>query len=100
MIHASLWRPILFGGAEPSLVITEAAVVLALLFVVGIHIATVALAIVYAVGVHSAAVWVTAKDPQISAIYLRSLTAQDYYPAVARAWARPAQVRAAIPPVR
>ena len=93
VIHASLWRPILFGGVEPSVAIVEAAAVMALLFVVGIHVATVALALLYGIGVHGVVRWVTVGDPQISLVYIRSLAAQDYYPAVARVRARPAPVR-------
>jgi type IV secretory pathway TrbD component len=87
VIHPALWRPVLFGGAEPSVVIVEVAAVVALLFVVGVHLATVVLAAVYGVGVHGVAQRLTASDPQISVIYLRSLAGQDYYPAVASVWA-------------
>src|SRR5690242_9614694 len=80
-IHASLCRPVLFLGAEPGVVIIEAAVVLALLFVVGVHVATVAVAVFYVTVVHGAVARVTASDPQISAVYVRSLFARDYYPA-------------------
>lgn len=97
VIHASLWRPILLAGAEPGFVIMEAAMVMGLLVVVGIHVITVALALVYATVVHAGAVWVTSQDPQISSVYLRSLRAQDYYPAVARVWAGSGGVRASIP---
>jgi type IV secretory pathway TrbD component len=100
VVHASLWRPILFGGAEPGFVIMEVATVLALVFVVGLHVATVGLALAYATVVHAAAVWVTAKDPMMSRIYLRSLGARDYYAPIARTTAPPAPVRAAVPRVR
>jgi type IV secretory pathway TrbD component len=97
VIHASLWRPILIAGAEPGFVIMEGAIVAALLVVIGIHVATVALAAVYATLVHAGAVWVTSHDPQISAVYLRSLMARDYYPPVARVWARAGGVRRSMP---
>jgi len=100
VVHASLWRPILFGGAEPGFVIAEVATVLALLFVVGLHLATAALAIAYATVVHAAAVWVTAKDAAMSQIYLRSLTIRDYYAPIARASARPAVVHPLVPRTR
>ena len=97
VIHASLWRPVLLAGADPSFVIMEAAIVMGLLVVVGIHVVTVVLALVYVTVVHGAAVWVTGQDPQISAVYLRSLRAQDYFPAAARVWARGAAVRLSMP---
>jgi type IV secretory pathway TrbD component len=99
-IHASLCRPILFMGAEPGVVIVEAAVVLALLFVVGVHVATVAVAVFYVTVVHGAVARVTAADPQISAVYVRSLFARDYYPAHAHLRARPPAVRPSLPRVR
>jgi type IV secretory pathway TrbD component len=100
VVHASLWRPILFGGAEPGFVIVEIATVLALLFVIGVHVATVALALVYATVIHGAAVWVTAKDAAMSQIYLRSLTVHDYYMPIARASAPSAVVHPLVPRAR
>jgi type IV secretory pathway TrbD component len=100
VVHASLWRPVLFGGAEPGFVILEVATVLALLFVVGLHVATVGLALAYATVVHAAAVWVTAKDPMMSRIYLRSLSVRDYYAPIAKTTACLVPVRAAVPRVR
>jgi type IV secretory pathway TrbD component len=100
VVHASLWRPVLFGGAEPGFVIAEVATVLALLLVIGVHVGTIALAIAYGTFIHSAAVWVTAKDPAISQIYLRSLSVRDYYAPIARVSAPPAVVRPLVPRTR
>ena len=99
-IHASLCRPILFMGAEPGVVIIEAAVVLALLFVVGVHVATVAVAAFYVTVVHGAVTRMTASDPQISAVYVRSLFARDFYPAHAALRDGPSPVRPSLPRVR
>jgi type IV secretory pathway TrbD component len=96
-IHPSLYRPILFAGVEPSVAIAEGSIVLALLFVVGLHVATIALAVVYATAVHAAAAAVTRDDPLISAVYLRSLMARDYYPPHARLTAPAPRPRPAIP---
>jgi type IV secretory pathway TrbD component len=79
-IHASLNRPVLFAGVEPVVAITEGAVSLGLLVVVGLHVATIALAFVYLVGVHWAMARATAADPAIAAVYVRSLAYRDYYP--------------------
>lgn len=79
-IHASLYRPILFAGVEPAVAIAEASVVLALVVVVGVHVATIALGAVYVGAVHAAVAACTRDDPRISAVYLRSLLARDYYP--------------------
>lgn len=78
-IHASLYRPITYAGATPELVITEAAIIIALVFVVGLHLTTLALAVFFATVVHSMAVWITARDPQMIPIYLRSLRFRDFY---------------------
>lgn len=79
-IHRSLHRTITYAGAAPEFVIVEVAAIAALLFVAGLHIATIALALVYATVVHTLAVRVTARDPQMIHIYLRSLGEQDFYP--------------------
>jgi type IV secretory pathway TrbD component len=96
-IHQSLIRPILFAGVEPPVAIIEGAIVLALLVVVGIHLATVGLAALYLTVVHTAMAAATRADPQISAVYLRSLGARDHYPPHARLSAPPSPVRPARP---
>ena len=88
-IHASLYRPILFAGVEPAVAIAEGAIVLALLVVVGVHVATIGLAAFYVGAVHAAVAACTRSDPLISAVYLRSLVARDYYPPHARLAAPP-----------
>ena len=80
LIHASLHRPVLFAGVEPGVAITEGAVSMGLLVVVGLHVATIALAAVYLVLVHFLVARATASDPEITAVYIRSLTLRDYYP--------------------
>jgi type IV secretory pathway TrbD component len=80
-IHTSLFRPVLFAGAEPTVVILEGLTAGGLLFGVGFHIATIALAVFYVTVVHAVMVRLAAQDPQISQLYIRSLTGRDYYPA-------------------
>ena len=100
VVHPSLYRPVLFAGVEFGVLVTEATTVLALLFVIGVHVGTVILAVMYAVGVHALAVWVTAGDPQITAVYLRSLFVRDYYPAHGRPQVPSRPIRDALPKVR
>jgi type IV secretory pathway TrbD component len=100
VVHASLYRPVLFAGVEFGVLVTEATTVLALLFVIGVHAGTVVLAVMYAVGVHALAVWVTAGDAQITAVYLRSLFVRDYYPAHGRPHVPSRPIRDALPKVR
>ena len=98
-IHASLFRPVLVGGAEPAAVIVEVMTAGAVLFGIGIHLATLALAVFYLVVVHGVMVWVAKQDPQMSMLYMRSVTAKDYYAPLAAvdapfSAARPAIARA------
>ena len=95
--HPSLSRPVLIAGAEPAAAVLEALTAGGLLFGVGLHIASILLAVFYLTGVHGLMVWVAAQDPQMSQLYLRSLSARDYYPAHAAVGAKPLAARASIP---
>ena len=80
IIHASLHRPVLFAGVEPAVAVTEGAATLGLAIVVGLHVSTIALAVLYLGVVHACVARATASDPEITAVYLRSLRYRDYYP--------------------
>ena len=97
VIHASLVRHALYAGAEPAVVMVEVAVAFALVFAVGFHVATLLLAVFWLTVVHGAMVWVAKQAPQMTTLYVRSLFAQDYYPARAGAHATPPVVRTAVP---
>src|SRR2546422_5699045 len=97
VIHASLVRPALYAGVEPAVVMVEASVAFALVFVVGFHLVTLLLAFFWLTAVHSTTVWVAKQDAQMSTLYVRSLFAQDYYPAHAGVQAAPAAVRSSVP---
>ena len=97
VIHASLVRPALYAGAEPAVVMVEISVAFALIVVVGFHLATILLASFWLTVVHSTMVWVATQDPQMSTLYVRSLFAQDYYPAHTGVHAAPAAVRSSVP---
>lgn len=97
-VHASLTRPVLFAGAEPPAVVVEVTTAFALVFGVGLHVATVLLAAFYLTAVHAVMVWVAAQDPRMTALYVRSLSARDYYPARSSVHAAPPPVRPSIPP--
>ncbi|NUR76159.1 MAG: hypothetical protein HOQ28_07750 [Thermoleophilia bacterium] len=79
MIHASLYRPVLFAGAEPAVVVLEATTAFALVFGIGLHVATVLLAAFYLTVVHSVMVWVAKQDAHMTALYVRSLSGRDFY---------------------
>ena len=97
-IHLSLLRPVLIAGVEPEIAGVEAATVFALLFLVGLHVATVLLAAFYLLVVHGVMAWIARQDPAMVRLYLRSLTARDFYPPNARSRATAAPVRPSIPP--
>jgi type IV secretory pathway TrbD component len=96
-IHAALYRQVLFAGAEPAMVVLEVTTAFALVFGVGLHVATVLLAVFYLTVVHAVMVWVATQDPQMIGLYARSLAARDFYPPHARVHAAPPPVHPAIP---
>lgn len=97
VIHSSLIRPILFAGAEPSVVIVETTTAFALLFVVGLHLVTVALAVFWLTVVHTVMVWVAKQDPQMIELYTRSLFGKDYYVPLPKAHVPTRAARPSIP---
>ena len=97
-IHASLYRPVLFAGAEPAVVIVEVSTAFALVFGVGFHAATLLLAVFYLTVVHGVMVWVAKQDAQMSALYLRSLAARDFYAPHARIGGPTPAVKPSLPP--
>ena len=99
VIHASLYRPVLFAGAEPAVVVVEVTTAFALVFGIGLHFATILLATFYLTVVHGCMVWVAQKDPHMTALYLRSLSARDFYPPHAGIHGPTPQVRPSIPRV-
>ncbi|MDQ6633827.1 MAG: VirB3 family type IV secretion system protein [Gemmatimonadota bacterium] len=79
VIHASLYRPVLFAGAEPAVVVLEITTAFALVFVIGLHLVTVLLASFYLTVVHTIMVWVAKQDAHMTALYVRSLGGRDFY---------------------
>ena len=96
-IHPALYRPVLFAGAEPAVVVLEVTTAFALVFGVGLHVATVLLAVFYLTVVHAVMVWVAKQDPEMIGLYVRSLGARDFYPAHASVHAAPPPVHPSIP---
>jgi type IV secretory pathway TrbD component len=96
-IHASLYRPVLFAGVEPAVAVLEGTTAFALVFGVGLHVATVLLAVFYLTVVHAVMVWVANADPQMTVLYVRSLAHRDFYPPQAGLHSAPPPVHPAIP---
>jgi type IV secretory pathway TrbD component len=100
VIHPSLYRPVLFAGAEPGVVILEIATSFALVFGVGIHVATIALAAFYLTALHSLMISIAKEEPQMIALYVRSLASHDFYFAHTGILASPVIPKASIPSVK
>lgn len=99
-LHASLYRPVLFAGAEPAAVIVEVTTAFALVFGIGLHVATVLLAAFYLTVVHGVMVWIAKQDSQMSALYTRSLSAHDFYAPHGSVHGPTPAVHSALPPHR
>jgi type IV secretory pathway TrbD component len=97
VIHPSLYRAVHFAGAEPAVVVLEVTTAFGLVFGVGFHVATLALAVFYLTVVHGIMVWVAKQDPQMSALYVRSLSARDFYAPHGSVRSAPPTVHSAIP---
>jgi type IV secretory pathway TrbD component len=101
-LHASLVRPIHYFGVERPVVAIEATLVAALLFGVGPHLATLIVAALVLLVIHPTMAWLTARDPQVTEVYLRSRAYADYYAPHASAATRRAalRVRPSVPHIR
>lgn len=82
VLHQSLVRPILLGGAERGLALINLVISAALIFGIGSWQAVV-LGIVFAVVVHAVLVELAKKDDQFFEVYKRHIQYQDFYPAQA-----------------
>ena len=78
-VHLSLIRPMHYLGVEREVIAVEATIIAAMLFGVGPHVVTLIVAAVVVLVMHPTMVWLTARDPQITEMYLRHRTYADYY---------------------
>lgn len=82
VVHQSLIRPILLGGAERTLALLNGVISAGLIFGIGSWQAAV-LGVGFAVVVHWFLVQLAKSDTQFFDIYRRHIQYQDYYPAQA-----------------
>lgn len=82
VLHQSLIRPLLLGGAERTLAMLNGVISSALIFGIGSWQAAL-LGVIFAVVVHWGLVQLAKKDTQFFDIYRRHVQYQDYYPAQA-----------------
>jgi type IV secretory pathway TrbD component len=102
VLHVSLVRPVLYFGVERLVIAFEATLIAGLIFSVGPHLLTVLVAAIVMLVLHPTMAWLTARDPQITEIYLRSRAYADYYAphAAVASRRRMPHVRASVPRVR
>jgi type IV secretory pathway TrbD component len=101
-LHMALVRPIHYLGVERQVIAVEVTLVAALLFGIGPRLATLIVAGVVLLVVHPILTWLTARDPQVTEIYLRSRAYEDYYAPHGDVASRrgAARVRSSVPPAR
>lgn len=78
-IHSSLIKPILFGGVERGVVVMSGSAAIGIPLFAGLHPVTLVLAFVFAFPIHALGVWMARRDPQMMAVYVRSISARDHY---------------------
>ena len=83
-IHQSLIRTPLICGVDKGFFLFELSLVGSLAFLLGLRLTTLALAAFWIAVVHPTTAWITAKDPMLVPLYIRSLLGQDYYAPHAR----------------
>lgn len=82
VLHQSLIRPILLGGAERTLALLNGVISAGLIFGIGSWQAAV-LGVIFAVVVHTVLVKLAKEDDQFFEVYKRHIQYQDIYPAQA-----------------
>lgn len=97
VIHASLIRPVLFGGAERGIAVLAFSAAIGVPLYAGLHVITVAIALVFAFPIQTLGVWMARRDPRMIEIYLRSLSGRDHYLPWGGRNARPAAVHSSMP---
>ena len=96
-VHQSLVRTPLYAGVEKGFLLFEVSTVGFLFFVVGFRLVTFVAAAVWVLVLHPVMAWVSARDPLMPALYIRSLTAKDYYAPQASNRRKPISPKPSIP---
>ena len=97
VLHTSLLRPLLWGGADRRLVVLLWTLVVLLVLGTPTHPLTLSLALLLGIGGHAALVYAAKADPYWFDIYWRALHYQDCYPAQGSVQAPPGRVSPSIP---
>ena len=78
-IRQSLVRPMLFLGVERTVIAAEATLCLALICGAGPHLPSFAICAFVVMVFHPTMAWLTASDPRVVEIYIRSRSYRDFY---------------------
>jgi len=78
-IRQSLVRPMFYLGVERTVIAVEATLCLALICGAGPHLASFVICGFVVIALHPTMAWLTAKDPSVLEIYLRSRAYRDFY---------------------
>lgn len=96
-VHPSLVRPMLFGGTEQGMAMLAVSAGVGIPMYGGFHPLGIAAGLLLAIPVHALGVWLAKKDPQMVALYVRTLQGRDYYLPYGSRRARSPGVRPSIP---
>lgn len=97
VVHQSLIRPVLFGGTEQGIAMLVLIAAVGIPMYGGFHAATIGIGFLLAVPLHSLGVWLAKKDPQMVALFARSISARDFYLPFGAMRTRSSVVRPSIP---
>lgn len=78
-IRQSLVRPMLYLGVERTVIAVETTLCLALICGAGPHLPSFAICAFVVLVLHPTTAWLTADDPLVVDIYMRSRTYHDFY---------------------
>jgi type IV secretory pathway TrbD component len=92
VLHQSLVRPMLLGGAERGLALVNGVIASALIFGIGSWQAAV-IGIGFALGAHAVLVRLAKVDSQFFEVYKRHVTYKEFYPAQSNHCAPPPLVK-------
>ena len=99
-VRQSLVRPMLFLGVERTVIALEATICLALVCGAGPRVPTFAMCAFVVLALHPTMAWLTAKDPQLVEIYLRSRAYRDFYTSHASVRRPGRKPHPSVPPAR
>lgn len=99
-VRHSLVRPMLYMGVERTVIALEATLCLALVCGAGPRLSTLAICSFVVLVLHPTMAWLTAKDPIVTEIYLRSRRYKDFYTPHAGAWSSGRGVPPSVPVAR